>query len=59
MAELVGYHSLGDPAFQVVFDETAREQVEWVDETGVARVATIPRVTFTRVAGRGLVGGAP
>ncbi|EWM12156.1 DUF3375 domain-containing protein [Kutzneria sp. 744] len=59
MAELVGYLSLGDPAFQVVFDETAREQVEWVDETGAARVATIPRVTFTRVAGRGLVGGTP
>ncbi|MBP2320576.1 flagellar motility protein MotE (MotC chaperone) [Kibdelosporangium banguiense] len=46
MAELVGYLSLDDPAFQVVFDETAREQVRWVDATGTERIASIPRVTF-------------
>ncbi|HET6291344.1 MAG TPA: DUF3375 domain-containing protein [Amycolatopsis sp.] len=59
MAELVGYLSLGDPAFQVVFDETTREQVRWLDDTGVERVATIPRVTFTRVShGGDPVGGS-
>ncbi|RJQ84205.1 DUF3375 domain-containing protein [Amycolatopsis panacis] len=55
MAELVAYLSLGDPAFQVVFDEGTREQVRWHDDTGVERVATIPRVTFTRA---GSVGGS-
>ncbi|MGP4014644.1 DUF3375 domain-containing protein [Saccharopolyspora sp. 5N708] len=49
MAELVCYLSLGDPAFQVVFDETNRDQVHWIDGSGAHRVATIPRVTFTRV----------
>lgn len=49
MAELVGYLSLGDPAFQVVFDETAHERVRWSDDSGTHRVATIPRVTFTRL----------
>ncbi|MGW3959070.1 DUF3375 domain-containing protein [Amycolatopsis sp. NPDC005003] len=60
MAELVGYLSLGDPAFQVVFDETTREQVSWTDDTGTERVATIPRVTFTRTTSdNGFVGGHP
>jgi hypothetical protein len=58
MAELVGYLSLGDPAFQVVFDETTREQVRWLDATGVERVATVPRVTFIRASSAGTVGGA-
>lgn len=57
MAELVGYLSLGDPAFQVVFDETTREQVRWLDDTGVERVATVPRVTFIRASSSGSVGG--
>jgi hypothetical protein len=59
MAELVSYLSLGDPAFQVVFDETTREQVRWLDESGVERVATIPRVTFTRVGDSGGAVGGP
>lgn len=46
LAELVGYLCLGDPAFAVVFDDAAREQVRWTDPTGARRVATIPRVTF-------------
>jgi flagellar motility protein MotE (MotC chaperone) len=46
LAELVGYLCLDDPAFTLVFDEAAREQVRWTDPTGVRRVATIPRVTF-------------
>lgn len=53
MAELVGYLSLDDPAIRVVFDEGAREQVRWVDDAGAHRVATIPRVTFTRVTESG------
>ncbi|MGW3993876.1 DUF3375 domain-containing protein [Amycolatopsis sp. NPDC004772] len=58
MAELVGYLSLSDPIFQVVFDEKTREQVRWTDDAGVERVATIPRVTYTRTAsGNGSVGG--
>lgn len=50
LAELVGYLCLDDPAFTVVFDETAREQVRWTDPTGARRVATIPRVTFLAMA---------
>jgi flagellar motility protein MotE (MotC chaperone) len=48
LAELVTYMSLTDSSFQVVFDEHAREQVHWTDRDGSERVATIPRVTFTR-----------
>lgn len=58
MAELIGYLSLEDPAFQVVFDENTREQVHWIDGTGVERVATIPRATFFRGSSSGdSVGG--
>ena len=57
MAEVVGYLSLSDPTFQVVFDETTREQVCWQDVSGVDRVATIPRVTFVRVANGSPVSG--
>jgi hypothetical protein len=39
---------LTDSAFGVVFDEDVRERVAWSDRDGVARVATIPRVTFVR-----------
>lgn len=46
LTELVGYLCLDDPAFTVVFDDAAREQVRWTDPTGAQRVATIPRVTF-------------
>ncbi|MFW6203629.1 MAG: DUF3375 domain-containing protein [Actinomycetota bacterium] len=48
LAELVGYLSLADDAFRVVFDETAREQVSWQDADGRQRVATLPRVTYVR-----------
>jgi Protein of unknown function (DUF3375) len=51
MAELVSYLSLSDAAFHVVFDETTRERVHWADATGTRRVATVPRVTFSRGAG--------
>jgi len=53
LAELVGYMSLDDDAFGVVFDEEAREQVSWHDPDGRERVATLPRVTYVRSAGGG------
>ncbi|NEE00866.1 DUF3375 domain-containing protein [Phytoactinopolyspora halotolerans] len=48
LAELVGYLSLTDDSFGVVFDETSRERVNWRDADGRERVATLPRVTFVR-----------
>jgi flagellar motility protein MotE (MotC chaperone) len=51
LAELVTYLSLTDPAFRVVFDETAREQASWHDPDGRMRTATLPRVTFARAVG--------
>jgi Protein of unknown function (DUF3375) len=48
LAELVGYLSLTDGAFGVVFDEHVHEQVNWRDAEGRQRVATLPRVTYVR-----------
>jgi len=48
LSELVTYLSLSDELFSVVFDEQVTEQVHWADPDGSSRVATIPRVTFTR-----------
>ncbi|MBB5868551.1 hypothetical protein F4553_001930 [Allocatelliglobosispora scoriae] len=50
LAELVAYLSLHGPEFEIVFDEAYQEHVEWVDEGGVRRLATLPRVTFLRSA---------
>ncbi len=50
LSELVTYLSLTDELFAVVFDDQVTEQVRWSDPDGHARVATIPRVTFTRTA---------
>ena len=50
LAELVTYLSLTDRAFKVVFDERIREHVRWDDPDGRARVAGMPRVSFTRTA---------
>jgi hypothetical protein len=47
LAELIGYLSLTDPAFDVVFDEQTRGQVGWTDDD-VERVADTPAVTFAR-----------
>lgn len=57
LAELVTYLSLSDPSFEVVFDERARESVMWRDGDDRTRVATLPRVTFTRRAHAGDVDG--
>ena len=48
LAELVTYLSLTDDLFQVVFDESATDEVSWQDTDGTTRVATIPGVTFRR-----------
>ena len=50
LAELVTYLSLSDPAFHVVFDEAARQQVCWQDEDGRLRSVDMPGVTFARVS---------
>jgi hypothetical protein len=55
LAELVGYLSLSDEAFGVVFDEAVRERVSWSDGTGAVRVAELPKVTFVRAVPRGEV----
>jgi hypothetical protein len=48
LAELVGYLSLTDASFRLVFDEAAHERVSWTDGEGTQRVATLPRATFVR-----------
>jgi hypothetical protein len=48
LAELITYMSLDDEAFRIVFDETASDTVAWTDETGLVRVATLPRVIYAR-----------
>ncbi len=55
VAELVTYLSLRDDAFAIVYDGTRTEQVSWTDPDGRGRIATLPRVTFTRT---GSAGGA-
>jgi hypothetical protein len=52
LAELVGYLSLTDDAFGVVFDDGMHEQVSWHDD-GHERIATLPRVTYVRSVGSG------
>ena len=47
LAELVGYLSLVEPAYAVVFDETRREEVGW-EIDGVRRSADTPAVSFVR-----------
>jgi hypothetical protein len=51
VAELVTYLSLKDEAFAVVCDEQHRDQITWSAADGRERVATLPRVTFTRRVG--------
>lgn len=50
LAELVGYLSLADPAFRVVFDAERQEEIVWQDGAGMRRVAKLPVVTFVRAA---------
>jgi flagellar motility protein MotE (MotC chaperone) len=48
LAELVTYLSLTDESFEIVFDDTRREQIAWHEPDGRGRQATLPRVTFAR-----------
>jgi hypothetical protein len=47
LAELVGYMSLNEPGFSVIFDDDRRERIEW-STADVQRVADLPRVNFSR-----------
>jgi hypothetical protein len=57
LAELIGYLSLREPGFAVVFDEERRERIEWCAED-VDRIAELPRVNFTRARPAPKAGGA-
>ena len=59
LAELVTYLSLRDDTFETGYDETAEDQLSWTDPNGRGRTATLPRVTFTRVAARPVTGSTP
>lgn len=48
LAELVGYLALAEDDFAVVFDGDTEVRAHWVAAEGTERVATLPRVTFTR-----------
>lgn len=53
LAELIGYLSLTDEAFDVVFDEQRRDRIGWTTAEQatteeVERLADLPAVTFTR-----------
>jgi hypothetical protein len=48
LAEVVTYMSLDDEAFSIVFDESVRDTVEWTDEAGQVRVATLPGIIYAR-----------
>jgi hypothetical protein len=50
LAELVTYLSLTDDTFRVVFDDTVRDHVNWLDADDQMRTATLPGVTFARGA---------
>lgn len=50
LAELVGYLSLQDSAFAVVFDHARRQFISWQSEDG-DRVADLPQVSFARSQG--------
>ena len=45
LAELIGYLSLSDPAFGVVFDAAERDQITWENDESTV-VADVPTVVF-------------
>jgi Protein of unknown function (DUF3375) len=47
LAELVGYLSLSDPSFEVIFDETGHEEITWEADSGTM-IADGPAVNFAR-----------
>jgi hypothetical protein len=48
LAELVTYLSIAADDTHSVFDDTTRSLIEWSDEMGNSRVATVPLVIFIR-----------
>jgi hypothetical protein len=48
LAELVAYCALSDDGFVVVFDEDHLDEINWFDDEGTHRLATVPRVSFVR-----------
>jgi flagellar motility protein MotE (MotC chaperone) len=48
LAELVGYLSLRDPRFEVVFDADRRSEVSWAEQDGRPLTAELPVILFTR-----------
>ncbi len=52
LAELIGYLSLTDASFDVVFDDERRDEIGWVDDDAERR-ADLPAVTFTRSSPEG------
>jgi Protein of unknown function (DUF3375) len=59
LAELVTYLSLRDDTFETDYDETVHDQVTWTDPDGLTRIATLPRITFTRAAASPVTGSMP
>ncbi|HEX7993647.1 MAG TPA: DUF3375 domain-containing protein [Streptosporangiaceae bacterium] len=51
VAELVTYLSLRDDAFAIVYDDDHLDQITWSAADGRDRVATLPRVTYSRRGG--------
>ena len=49
LAELVGYLSLSDPAYAVVFDPSRRERISW-ESDDARRSADTPAVSYVRAA---------
>lgn len=52
LADLVGYLSLTDPAYAVIFDADRREQVGW-STIDAERVADVPTVSYVRAPEEG------
>ena len=48
LAELVAWLTLASEDHKTVFEEGSRESVAWLDPSGKARRATLPRVSFVR-----------
>jgi hypothetical protein len=48
VAELVTYLSLRDEAFAIVYDDDHLDQITWSTADGRDRIATLPRVTYSR-----------
>lgn len=52
LAELVAYFGLAADDADAVIDDEESDCIDWVDEQGRRRVATFPRVLFTRAGSR-------